>query len=173
MSPATTLETFFDDFAAHANTSIPDLAVLVSPDLDALALLLVRIRFCKYLLGMAEQEVEDELVKVMPGKTYEVNSLGMIEMHTGASRKGWDKEALTDALVHSIASQQPNLMDADTGEVVNLLDFVRDLVTMTTDAATPSWKVTGLRKYGIDPDQYCETTWGRKTITTPKLEEMP
>src|SRR5512141_2222718 len=140
--PSTTLDTFFDDFEDHTNKTIPDLAAVISPDVDALAHLLSRLRLCKFLLGMAEQEVEDQLVKVMPGKTYEVNGLGVIEMHTGATRKAWKKEELIDALVHSIASDLPTLADMDTGEMINLIDHVRNLVEMFTDAATPSWKVT-------------------------------
>jgi hypothetical protein len=115
------------------------------------------------------QWVEDELTKLMPGRYFSVEGLGQIEMHTGSKRTTWDKEGLIDVLVHAIGRTMPNLFNADTGEEVNLLDHVRMLVTMFTDAATPSWKVTGLRSYGIDPGDYCETSYGRKTIQLPAL----
>lgn len=164
------LTELFGEIAAAANLGIPDVATVLSPDIDGLAMLLAMIRRAIRQLQDAAVFVEDELVKVMPGKTREVVGLGVIEMHTGAVRKGWDKEGLTQALIHVLAHELPDLINPETGEQINLVQMVERLVTMFTDAATPSWKVTGLRKYGIDPEDYCETSWGRKTIQTPTLQ---
>lgn len=168
MSTEQTVDAYLGCVEALAGYLAPDLAVVMSPFIPGLALLLAKLRKAQTELKEAAEFVEDELTRIMPGRNFDCGTpVGAIEMHTGATRKEWDKAGLTDSMVHAIAGHSPNLVNADTGEMVNLMQHVRELVEMFTDAATPSWKVTGLRKYGINPDEYCTTTWGRKTIAMP------
>ncbi len=163
---ATTLEAIEE----MCEVTIPDLAVVLSPDVQGMALLLVAIRRAMAQLRWAADELEDEITKVMPSKTMNVAGLGQIEMRTGASRKGWDKEGLIANLTHQIAVDQPPIANAITGEVVSPHAVVEGVLQQFLIAATPSWKTTGLREFHIDPDEYCTTTWGRKTIQTPSVE---
>lgn len=155
-----------------AAVQIPDLAVVLSPDVQGMALLLAALRRAMAQLRWAADELEDEITKAMPGKEVEVPGLGKIEMRTGSSRKGWDKDALTRTMIHTIAADySPTaLVDPISGEEVDVHHFVEHVITLWCDAATPSWKSTGLRQFKIDPDEYCEVTWGRKTITMPLTE---
>lgn len=161
----------FADIEHLARTTLPDLAVLVAPDVDGLAQLLVAVRRAQAQLRWAEETLEDELVKAMPGKDAEVPGVGMITLRTGTSRKAWDKDGLVDRLVAKIGDEPAFFVDEETGEFLTPSETARQVIAGFMRAATPSWKVTGLREFRIDPDEFCETTWGRKSIQTPPIDD--
>lgn len=150
--------------------NIPDLAVVLSPDIAGMAQLLAAIRRAVAQLKWADEQLEDEIVKVMRTKEEQVPGLGTIEMRTGSSRKGWDKDGLNRALTQVIAGDLTPVANVETGEVIAPQRIVETVLSQYLVAATPNWKSTGLRQFGINPDDYCEVTWGRKSITTPKVE---
>jgi hypothetical protein len=172
-----TLTGFFTQVENAANELIPDAAVMLSPDRDGLALLLAAIRKSKKDLALAEQTVEDELVKVMGGKYHEVPGLGRIEMHSGGTRKEWDHDTIVAHIIPVIAHDFPkSLVDPEEGTEVPGQEFVARVVAEFRKAGNTNWRTgggtkPGLRTFGLDPDDYCTTTWGRKTIETPALPE--
>jgi hypothetical protein len=137
-----------------------------------LAVLLVNLRRAKRLLDYAALYVEDELVKAMPHKTILVGDVGEITVHTGAKRNQWDRSGLVTALSHAIGEGVPPLVDTQTGEQVDHVALVNQILTAFIESATPSWKVTGLRAWHIDPDDYCTVEWGRKSIESPVTEKF-
>lgn len=157
-----------DDYCARV---VPHLAVMLSPDLDGMVQLLVALRRGQAQLRWAAEQLEDEIVKVMPARDTEVPGVGRVELRTGTTRKQWDKEALVAALVARIGDDPTILADPDTGELHPPAHIAETVIARFLEAATPSWKVTGLRKYRIDPDEFCETTYGRKTISTPTVTD--
>lgn len=152
------------------HTTIPNLAVLLSPDVDAMVTTLQLLRIAGAQLRWATEELEDEIVKIMPGKQVEVVGVGMAELKTGAARKGWNNEAITDVLVARIGDDPAVFCDSETGEFLPPQRVAGMVINAFLEVARPSWRVTALRGYRIDPDEYCTTTWGRKTIVTPKVE---
>lgn len=167
------LTALFDDIDRACDHTIPHQATIIAPDVQGLAFMLAHVREAKRKLSDAEKMVEDELVKSMAGKEETVEGLGVITMRSGAQRKGWDHDSLIRALPHAIGPKvvPEFLIDKETGEEYSGLSVVADLLTELRKATSFSWKTTGLRPLGIDPDQFCETTWGRKTVTTPTLHD--
>lgn len=161
----------FDAIHDLARNVIPDLAVLLAPDFQALAQLLMAVRRALAQLRWAEEELEDELCKAMPGKEAEVPGVGVITLRTGTTRKAWDKDGLVDRLVARIGDDAAFFADLETGEFLSPVETARQVIAGFMRAATPSWKVTGLREFRIDPDEFCETTWGRKTVQTPTITD--
>lgn len=168
--PTLDVQGVLNDIDEMCRKTIPDLAVLMSPDVDGMCQLLQLLRIAAAQMRWAIDGLEDEIVKVMPGKQVEVAGLGVVEMKTGASRKAWDKDALVSRLVSRIGDDPEAFVDVETGEFLPPAEVADRVIKAFLLAATPSWKVTGLRAFMIDPDEYCETTWGRKTIQTPKVE---
>lgn len=162
------LEAFFRLIDSFAKRDIMDTAARIAPDHIGLAELLANLRHAKDVLADAAQYVEDELIKAMPHKEEIIDGIGEVSYHTGAKRTGWDKEALIPVATHAIARNLPNLIDPATGEVVDHIAFTSGIVNDWCALATPNWKVTGLRAVGINPDEFCEVTWGRKTVDMPK-----
>lgn len=166
---ALTMQDFWGEVDHFCDVLVPDTCVIISPDAGSLGMLLARLRRSIALLRDAATYVEDEMCKVMPGKEVMVQGVGVAEMHTGASRKAWDKEALVDVAAHVVADVVPSAVIPESGEFINEIQVARDVLGVFLEMSTPSWKVTGLRKYKVNPDEFCETTWGRKTIQMPSL----
>jgi hypothetical protein len=142
-----------------------------------LAKLLANLRLARLEFDAAIQYVETTLANAMVDKTMVIEGLGEIERHTGAQRKEWQSDELSRSVEMAVALEVLNqlsgmLVDSTTGEPIDLVALTHDIVTEYRRAATPSWKVTGLRAMHIDPGDYCTTTWGRKTVQTPKIEQF-
>ena len=165
------LDKFFEEVEEQSIACV-DEATFLAPDADRLAVLLVNLRRAKRLLDYAAVYVEDELVKCIPHKTILVDEVGEITQHTGASRKHWDRDAVVTALAHGIAETVPPLVDTSTGEQVDHIELVQSIPRCFIESATPSWKVTGLRAWNINPDDYCEVEWGRKSIESPVMDKF-
>lgn len=142
-----------DSVVESCDVLIPDTADANQEDHVALTYILKVIADMQKSLAHAYQYVEDRLVAAAPEKEFLIEGIGNITIRTGVKRQKWDHEALwtdvTRALLESVDGPD---------------EFVRGL----RDAVTASWKVTGLRPLGIDPDEYCEVAWGRKTVQFPK-----
>lgn len=156
-----------------SHDTIPLLAAKLSPDVDGMVLLLQSIRRAMAQLRWAADELEDEIVKAIPAKEMVVAGVGAITLRTGTKRTGWDKEGLVNVLTARIADDPAILCEVETGEMLTPSQQVERILSRFLEAATPSWKVTGLRAFKIDPDEYCSTTYGRKTVQTPTVEPWP
>lgn len=147
---------------------IPDMTVLLAPDALALGHLLAQLRrSVKYLQDCAAL-VEDEMVKCAPSKQFEVPGVGTAEIHTGSKRTSWNHDEVAGVVAHALADEIPAMVTED-GEPVNHIQYVTDIINGFRVASSDGWKVTGLRALKIDPDDYCHTEWGRKTVQMPAL----
>lgn len=158
---------------AMSHDTIPLLAAKLSPDVDGMIVLLQDLRRAQAQLRWAADELEDEIVKAMPTKEMVVAGVGSCTLRTGTKRTAWDKEGLVGVLTARIADDPGILCELETGEMLTPSQQVSRILDRFLEAATPSWKVTGLRKFRVDPDEYCETNYGRKTIQTPTPEPWP
>lgn len=132
-------------------------------DLTELATLLHHLRNDIRHLQILARDIEAEVVDLMPGKTAELDGLPVIEVRGGSIRKKWQSEDLVPVLIRKA-------LDPDgTGELpTSPIDAAHAVADVLTACApfTPSmgWRVGALRDRGLDPDEWCESTPGRKTI---------
>lgn len=158
---------------AMCHDTIPIVAAKLSPDVDGMVVLLQALRRAQAQMRWAEEELEDEIVKVMPRKDMVIDGVGAATLRTATARKQWDKDGLVAVLVARIADDPEILVEVDTGEMLTPHEQAERIIGLFLEAATPSWKTTGLRRFKIDPDEWCETTYGRKTVQTPKPDPWP
>lgn len=85
--------------------------------------------------------------------------VGTVEVLTSVKRTAWDHEALWAAVVARALDER--LVDEETGEFEREGDTISRALR---DCATPSWKVTGLRRHGINPEEFCHEEWGAKGV---------
>lgn len=83
-----------------------------------------------------------------------VDGVGTFTRHGRRDRKTWDTQALLSAVLDS------RLVDTSTGEVQD--ESPLDKVLATWNLGPP--RVKHLRERGIDPDEFCESTWGGWTL---------
>jgi hypothetical protein len=164
------IDTFFALIDVYARKTLVDAAVEMAPAVQPLGVLLANVRKAKTLLDLVALFVEDEMVKASPGKQFVIDGVGEAELHTGAKRTAWDKPAVMTALAHVLAGTLPDLVDTSTGEPVDQVALVQGVLDGLLKSVTPNFKVTGLRAAFIDPDEYCTTEWGRKSIQLPSIE---
>lgn len=156
-----------------SHDTIPLLGAKLAPDVDGMVVLLQDLRRAQAQLRWAADELEDEIVKAMPHKEMVVAGVGAITLRTGTKRTQWDKDGLVGVLTARIADDPEILCEVETGEMLTPSQQVSRILSRFLEAATPSWKITGLRAFRVDPDEYCSTAYGRKTIQTPTPEPWP
>lgn len=113
---------------------------------------LERLRAILAKLRDLEREVEDMTAGLMDRKVIVEEGIGM-ERRQGKDRRAWQSEELLRRLVGD------RLVDPETGE--NLYETLIECVPFT---GSLGWRVTALRKHGIDPEEWCDETPGRVSV---------
>ena len=86
-------------------------------------------------------------------------TFSQVEIKSGAPRKSWDHEGLTEELIRRI---QAKSIDIDTGErLQSSEDMMRELIS---HAGVSYWRVTGLKALDVDVDEYCEKGVSKKSV---------
>lgn len=78
-----------------------------------------------------------------------IESIAVLERYSSIRRTGWRHAELMRVLLRTL---RVRLLDETTGE---LLD-ADEATTLLLTYITPTWKMTGLRDRGIEPDEFCE-----------------
>lgn len=128
---------------------------------DDLAALLHQCRDARRALTDLEHLVEDTLASKLTDKRTELDGM-VLEMRGGNVRKKWDSERLlSEVLRRGIDPDGTGVLP----EPAELLERARSVVARCVPV-TPSlgWRVGALRDLGLDPDEWCETTPGRKSV---------
>lgn len=99
-------------------------------------------------------QTENAIGEAMAGKRLELPGLGVIERNKRSARKAWNHADLQQA-IRQVAMDN-RLADPETGELETAAEAEARLLKET---ANPSWRTTALKEIGIDPDEYCETTF--------------
>jgi hypothetical protein len=125
-----------------------------------LALALDELRTAKAELDMVERDLQGAVVRAM-GDRWEatIDGFGGIKVHGGKKRSKWRSDELwplTLRRARSLIDEPPS------SEGEQLLSIVRSAVQPAY------WRSTELKRWGVDPDEYCEVTWGRKTVELVK-----
>ena len=83
-------------------------------------------------------------------------------------RKAWDNELLQAAVIRRILEDQPDrLVDPDTGQPFDpreTVDAVLDVVSLNGSNA----KTGGIKRLGLDPDDYCHAEKKDPTVQVTK-----
>ena len=133
-------------------------------DYEALIELLVEVREWRRQLGDLEREIEGAAIEHLPARKVDVVGVGVVELRTGAKRKKWDSEALVSRLVRD-ALYDPATGEARHASVAESVDAAVAAVTACAPfTGSMGWRAGALRDHGIDPDEWCESAPGRKTI---------
>lgn len=109
------------------------------------------------------REVENDIARLLPEKKMVIENIGQVERKTTITRK-WESGELLTALLKA------TLVDPDTGELsqqvlARVEAVLKEALPLT---ASLGWRVTGLQALGVDPDEYCDKTFGRQTINIIK-----
>lgn len=129
----------------------------------ALARVLAAIRDVRQDLQVLYSEVERQLLEEMGAtKRFVVEGLGEVEQKRGAKRTGWDSEGLRPVVVARALDERQ--LDEESGEYESQASAVSRVLG---ECARFEWRVTALRAHGIDPDEYCHTSWAESSIVLP------
>lgn len=145
----------------HADTLRQELAE--RGDYTQLLFAMQGLKAIKGDLDTLLREVENDVARLLPEKKMVIENIGQVERKTSISRK-WESGDLLVALLKA------TLVDPDTGELspqilARVEAVLKEALPLT---ASLSWRVTGLQALGIDPDEYCDKTFGRQTISIIK-----
>lgn len=102
---------------------------------------------------------EDDIVRLMDGKKQTFDEVGVVEKKTAITRK-WDSEELLKHLVRTTLDPE------GTGEITleNVFALIENLKSALPLTGSLGWRVTELAKIGVDPDNFCDKTYGRTSI---------
>lgn len=85
----------------------------------------------------------------------EFPGLGTVEVRRAKNRRAWDHQMIrTDWLNRYLQSRD--------GEIGDPFEFIEDFLKV---ASVGSWKVTGLRAFEMDADDYCDSQPGTPTVS--------
>lgn len=111
-------------------------------------------------------EVEDLLTAAMRGADVwyvEVPGLPPIKRHGGKKRSSWDHEAVFTTL--RLLAREPRhrkMADPEAGEIESPEEAVARHIKECAYVAY--WRAGDLKARGVQPDQFCEVSYGRQTI---------
>lgn len=131
-------------------------------DWEALAHGITQLQDFKKNLSMLIETIELNINELLPEKKVVLPGVGIIEKRTSSSKK-WDSDALLNRIVRSC-------LDNGTGEitpqdVMRLIDTLKLVLPFTPSLG---WRSTEIQKIGLDPKDYSDVTYGRKTISIKK-----
>jgi hypothetical protein len=112
------------------------------------------IRQARGILHVLEQEVENEIVEIAHaaglGNTFDVSSVGRVEIKRRTKRTGWANDDLIRVLTAYALDERK--LDEKTGEYEPAHEAVARVLA---ECARPSWRVTPLRARGLQVDEFC------------------
>lgn len=131
-------------------------------DWQALAYGLAGLKKITAEIRLFADAVETDVYRLLPSKREVVDGLGVVERRQGATRRKWQSEELLGQVLRLA-------LDPDgTGELPpagELLARIRSALLETVPfTGSLAWRVTALRELGLDPDEWCEKTPGRKAV---------
>ena len=169
--PVTALTAAVESLAKAADS-------LVDQCTDSQALDLARLFYdvqaARAQLHGIERDLEGRLAKAMLES--EVHADGLrVERHRSADRKSWDHDAWrrdvrAKALQAAGLKGAQGVVDAN-GELVPAEVLYDVLATVQDVHGSAAPKVTGLRRYGLDPQDYCEVSPGSWHVRVQRVAE--
>lgn len=119
-------------------------------DAEELARSFVALHDAKRRLDLIHRTLEEALAEALPFGVTEIPGLPPVEKKQGRERTKWDPDAVIAALARRAR-----------GDLLTLLDDIKACAPITPSM---QWRVGALRKHGLDPDEFCQTSPGRVSI---------
>lgn len=147
---------------AHVRGLRAQADALLTADLDAMSCdeavrLLHEVQMTRKSLQASEEFIAARIHDSWKGDTrtpLHVEGVGMVRVFRGKDRKAWQHEALLRDVVDAhLAATGGEIPDPFT-----VAGWVREA------AGFSYWKATVLKGLGLDPDEYAETSQGRRTV---------
>jgi hypothetical protein len=135
-------------------------------NLEASIELLVALNSVKSNLNSAYASYEQTVAAGME-ETYQLTLPGniVVTRRQGGSRKKWDSKRLGKEVAHRIVDQS---IDMDTGEI---LYSTEEMIAQLLQYAAPSyWRVTELKKIGIDANNYSTVEDGKISVVIERKQ---
>jgi hypothetical protein len=147
------------------------LEACTDPQATDMAELLLTIREARTALLRVEQDTEAACAKAMLSDQVDDPSGLFVERYRSADRKAWDHEQWQHD-VRTKALQAAGLKGAQgvltaNGEVLPaevLHELLATVQSVHSAGAPKTSKTAGLRAFGLDPADYCETTPGARHV---------
>ena len=127
-------------------------------DPEELAAQLVRLRELKRQLAIVEKETERAYITSAGEKQLTFQGLGTFEVMGKKDRKAWQHDELWREVV--MAAKDAPVYDPETGEKLDDLALIDRILATVWATFNPTWRVKALDALGIDPDEFCESSWG-------------
>lgn len=137
---------------------------------ENLGQLLADFRDHKQDVARAYDEVEQLFLVAAGEKKLEVPGVGVVEVKSSVRRTRWDHDEAFRTVIARLADE-PGLFYDEDGVRLPPAVMAANVVARLRDVLSPSWKVTGLRELGIDPDEYCETDEKHWSVKLPPRSE--
>lgn len=120
----------------------------------------------KTLAGLKRQLTADIFDALGRGVT-DVPDYGQVEVRSSPSRKQWEHDRLTEAVIARLGDEVVPLICDEAGEMHPPSQVIANCVRRFTEFARPDWRLgdkargtTGIQTtLGIDADEYCVTDW--------------
>jgi hypothetical protein len=144
--------------AVRKDIAALDAAVSEGAALADLALALDELRTARAELDTVAADLEAAVVRAMGGRwETSIDGLGGIKVHGGKKRTRWRHDELWPRGLTQARRLGP-LPGTNETEAETTLRVIRDAVQ------PQYWRAKVLKGWGIDPDEFCEVSWGRKTV---------
>lgn len=135
-------------------------------DPAVLADLLCNLRDHRQDLGRVYDEIERAYVTYAADKKAEIPNVGVVEIKSSVQRRAWQHDELMRHVVARIADDMTLFYDED-GVRLPPAALAANLVARLRDVLSPTWKTTGLRGLGLDPDEFAETDERHLSVKLP------
>lgn len=116
------------------------------------------VRKARKALADLEAIMESQVVRKAEAegrREFALSDGSVVQFRGGTDRKDWDHRGLAYAVVRAVQ------VDQSTGEVLSTEQVVDRLLDT---AAVSYWRVGALKPLGVQPNDYCTTSKGRRTI---------
>lgn len=144
------------------------------PQATDMAEVLVSVREARTALHALERDVENATAKAMLGDFAETPTL-RVERSRAADRKAWDHEAWqTDVRTKVLRAHRliglSAVIDAN-GEEVPMQELYDAMADLQSVHGSTGPRLTQMRGFGLDPDDYCARTPGPWTVKVLRMAD--
>jgi hypothetical protein len=138
-------------------------------DRDTLVKLRWNLREARVHLDEVAAAADQHLLAEAGERTFDVPGIGRVEIKVKKKRTGWRHDELVPALVAK--AREERLLNSETGDVepegVTVARVLRDCISFGAG------KVTGLRRRGFQPDEWCNEEPDGWQVVLPPREVTP
>jgi|JI10StandDraft_1071094.scaffolds.fasta_scaffold1020428_2 hypothetical protein len=120
-------------------------------------------------MGRRTDDLARTIADAMPDRRIEVPGVGVVERRTGKERRAWDWPALLPLVTRRyLDPEQTGEFPTDPMVAVDRMrQMVEDVIGVTPSKGP---KITPLRKWNIDPDEFSESKPGRVSLQITRNE---